>query len=99
MIRIHHTSSTHQNRNGGNEQNWLLDIQLYSERFENSRVSDVKAEIGIEGYDLDPFLTTHQKFFANKKRASSFKKIYEIGMERRRVYQGNALCPFECLCS
>ena len=38
------------------ESNWLLDIQLYSSRFENSKVSDIKSELGIEGYDLDKFL-------------------------------------------
>ncbi|MCA1916538.1 BREX-1 system phosphatase PglZ type A [Methanospirillum hungatei] len=59
------------------EKNWLLDIQLYSERFENSRISDIKAEIGIEGYDLDIFLGAHLKFFSNKRRALAFKKWYE----------------------
>ena len=70
------------------EQNWLLDIQIYSERFENTRISDLKAEIGIEGYDLDPFLERHQKFFANKKRVATFKKIYEPGWKEERMIRG-----------
>lgn len=59
------------------QENWLLDIQLYSERFENSRISDIKSEIGIEGYNLDNFLDKHKKFFANKRRVAAFKKFYE----------------------
>ncbi|MBN1165939.1 MAG: BREX-1 system phosphatase PglZ type A [Methanospirillaceae archaeon] len=59
------------------EKNWLLDIQLYSDRFESSRVSDLKTEIGIEGYTFDPFLEKHQKFFASKKRVNTFKKFYD----------------------
>jgi len=59
------------------EENWLLDIQLYSERFENSRISDLKSEIGIEGYDMDSFIEKHKEFFAKKRRVASFKKLYE----------------------
>ena len=29
------------------EQNWLFDIQFYSSRFENSRISDIKSEFEI----------------------------------------------------
>ena len=39
-----------------NQSNWLLDIQLYSSRFENSKISDIKSAIGIEGSSLDRFL-------------------------------------------
>jgi len=59
-----------------NQSNWLLDIQLYSSRFENSKISDIKSEIGIEGYDLDRFLEKHVKFFAKNKRVSDLKKLY-----------------------
>jgi uncharacterized protein (TIGR02687 family) len=59
------------------EQNWLLDIQLYSERFENSRLSDIKSEFGIERYDLDRFLEKHKQFFASKKRVLPLKRLYQ----------------------
>ncbi|WP_342304944.1 BREX-1 system phosphatase PglZ type A [Methanolobus sp. ZRKC5] len=59
------------------ELNWLLDIQLYSARFENSRISDIKSEFGIEGYDLDRFLEKHQQFFASKKRVVPLKRMYQ----------------------
>ncbi|MBN2489159.1 MAG: BREX-1 system phosphatase PglZ type A [Methanosarcinaceae archaeon] len=59
------------------ECNWLLDIQLYSARFENSRISDIKGEFGIEGYDLDRFLEKHQQFFTSKKRVVPLKRMYQ----------------------
>ncbi|WP_094227774.1 BREX-1 system phosphatase PglZ type A [Methanolobus psychrotolerans] len=59
------------------ELNWLLDIQLYSGRFENSRISDIKSEFGIGGYDLDRFLEKHQQFFASKKRVVPLKRMYQ----------------------
>lgn len=59
------------------ELNWMLDIQLYSGRFENSRISDIKSEYGIEGYDLDRFLEKHQQFFASKKRVVPLKRMYQ----------------------
>ncbi|MCL7413764.1 MAG: BREX-1 system phosphatase PglZ type A, partial [ANME-2 cluster archaeon] len=58
------------------QSNWLLDIQLYSSRFENSTISDIKSELGIEGYDLDKLLEDHEKFFANKDRVLAFKRHY-----------------------
>ncbi len=58
------------------QSNWLLDIQLYSSRFENSKISDIKSEIGIEDYSLDRFLEKNIKFFAKNKRVSDFKKLY-----------------------
>lgn len=59
------------------ESNWLLDIQLYSSRFENSRISEIKSEFEIEGYDLDRFLDKHQQFFASKKRVVPFRRMYQ----------------------
>ena len=60
-----------------NTSNWLLDIQLYSSKFENSKISDIKSELEIEGYELDKFLEKNSKFFANKERVSSFKQFFQ----------------------
>ena len=60
-----------------NESNWLLDIQLYSSRFENSKISDIKSAIGIEDTNLDLFLETNAKFFTHKKRLPDFKQFYQ----------------------
>ena len=70
------------------EMNWLLDIQLYSGRFENSRISDIKSEFGVEGYDLDGFLEQHQQFFANKKRVEPLKRIYQSDWKKEEFVLG-----------
>jgi uncharacterized protein (TIGR02687 family) len=70
------------------EMNWLLDIQLYSGRFENSRISDIKSEFGVEGYDLDGFLEQHQQFFANKKRVEPLKRIYQSDWRKEEFVLG-----------
>ncbi len=59
------------------EDNWLLDIQMYSSRFENSRISDIKSVLEIDGYDLDEFLEKRYKFFVSKKRTESFLRWYQ----------------------
>ena len=43
------------------EENWLLDVQLYSTRFENSRVADVKSIFNIDGSKLDKFIEVYRK--------------------------------------
>ncbi|KXS44090.1 MAG: DNA repair protein [Methanolobus sp. T82-4] len=68
--------------------NWLLDIQLYSERFENSRISDIKSEFGVEGYDLDGFLEKHQQFFASKKRVEPLKRMYQSDWRKEEFILG-----------
>jgi hypothetical protein len=68
--------------------NWLLDIQLYSSTFENSKISDIKSELDIEGYDLDTFLEIHSRFFANKKRVSDFKQFYQNDWKEETFVSG-----------
>lgn len=68
--------------------NWLLDIQLYSSKFENSKISDIKSEIGIEEYYLDTFLEKYSKFFDNKKRVSDFKKFYQKDWKKENFVSG-----------
>lgn len=60
------------------EDNWLFDIQLYSSRFENSRISDIKSEFEIDGHELDDFFTKYEKFFGNQKeRVQPLKRLYQ----------------------
>jgi len=61
---------------------------LYSGRFENSRISDIKSEFGVEGYDLDGFLEQHQQFFANKKRVEPLKRIYQSDWKKEEFVLG-----------
>ncbi len=68
--------------------NWLLDIQLYSSRFENSKISDIKSEIGVEDYYLDKFLEANSRFFDNKKRVSAFKPFYQSDWKEDQFVAG-----------
>ena len=71
------------------EQNWLFDIQLYSSRFENSRISDIKSEFEIDGHELDDFFTKYEKFFANQKeRVLPLKKLYQKDWREKEFILG-----------
>jgi uncharacterized protein (TIGR02687 family) len=70
------------------QSNWLLDIQLYSSRFENSKISDIKSELGIEGYDLDKILEAYSRFFDNKKRVSAFKRFDQENWNEEKIILG-----------
>lgn len=71
------------------EENWLFDIQLYSLKFENSRISDIKSEFEIEGYELDDFFIRYQKFFANQKeRVQPLKKLYQPSWKEKEFLLG-----------
>ncbi|MDA0525419.1 BREX-1 system phosphatase PglZ type A [Methanococcoides alaskense] len=66
----------------GYEDNWLLDIQMYSGRFENSRISDIKSVLEIDGHDLDEFLEKRYKFFISKKRTEPFLRLYQADWKK-----------------
>ncbi|MDD4497575.1 MAG: BREX-1 system phosphatase PglZ type A, partial [Methanosarcinaceae archaeon] len=71
------------------EDNWLFDIQLYSARFENSRISDIKSEFEIAGYELDGFFTKYEKFFANQKeRVQPLKRLYQRDWKEKEFLLG-----------
>lgn len=59
------------------EKNWLLDIQLYSSKFENSKIADIKSTFSIELPSLDSFIETYFDFFKNKTRISNLKILYQ----------------------
>ncbi|AAM05753.1 TPA: BREX-1 system phosphatase PglZ type A [Methanosarcina acetivorans] len=71
------------------ETNWLFDIQLYSSRFENSRISDIKSEFEIDGHELDDFFTKYEKFFGNQKeRVQPLKKLYQKDWREKEFILG-----------
>lgn len=71
------------------EENWLFDIQLYSSKFENSRISDIKSEFEIDGYELDDFFTEYQKFFGNQKeRVQPLKKLHQKDWREKEFILG-----------
>lgn len=71
------------------EANWLFDIQLYSSRFENSRISDIKSEFEIDGHELDDFFTKYEKFFGNQKeRVLPLKKLHQKDWREKEFILG-----------
>jgi len=71
------------------EENWLFDIQLYSSKFENSRISDIKSEFEIDGHELDDFFTKCEKFFGNQKeRVQPLKKLYQKDWREKEFILG-----------
>ncbi|WP_048051439.1 BREX-1 system phosphatase PglZ type A [Methanosarcina soligelidi] len=71
------------------ESNWLFDIQLYSSRFENSRISDIKSEFEIDGHELDDFFTEYEKFFGNQKeRVQPLKKLHQKDWREKEFILG-----------
>ena len=70
------------------EENWLLDIQLYSSRFENNRVADVKATFSIDGSKVDKFIDAHYDFFKNKARVDALKLVYHPSWDESDFEKG-----------
>lgn len=56
------------------EQDWLLDIRLYSEQFYADHSSMLLNELGIPRMSLRPHIRQRQSFFASKQRITQLKK-------------------------
>ena len=69
-------------------ENWLLDVQLYSGRYESTRLGDIKTELDVYGYALDDFFEKHFAFFANKIRVAAFKQRCESTWNEEDCYLG-----------
>jgi len=57
------------------EDNWLLDIQLYSEQFYADASSMLLNELGINQMHLREHIRSRQKFFAAKNRFNPLKRL------------------------
>ena len=55
-------------------ENWLLDIQKYSDIFTANRTTLIMQEFGVEDYSLRYIFKKYEKFFDNKKRRERLKK-------------------------
>lgn len=62
-----------------NNENYLLDIELYSEMFEADRTSMIVEELELDrkSIEIKNFIRKNIKFFDNKKRVEKLKKIIE----------------------
>ncbi len=57
-----------------NQDNWLLDIQLYSRVFFADSVSILLDDLGLAHQTLRGYLTDRRKFLANKERVAQLKR-------------------------
>lgn len=57
------------------DEDWLLDIRLYSGRFSADRASMVLADLGLSTQSLRAHLAERAKFFASRDRLERLKKL------------------------
>jgi uncharacterized protein (TIGR02687 family) len=56
------------------EDDWLMDIRLYSRTFRTDRASNVLDELGLENHALSSHLRKYHAFFRNQERINRLKK-------------------------
>ncbi len=59
------------------ENDWLLDIRLYSRPFRADRASILLNELGLKNLHLRQYLSDRRKFFDNKERLQKLKSLVE----------------------
>ena len=59
------------------EDDWLLDIKLYSRVFHADRISMIFNELGLQQQSLRQHLVLREKFFSNKHRVESLKRFVQ----------------------
>lgn len=57
------------------EDDWLLDVRLYSRSFRADRASIILDELGLVNHQLRQHIAARRKFFDNKERVASLKKL------------------------
>jgi uncharacterized protein (TIGR02687 family) len=61
------------------EQDWLLDIRLYSRSFRADRASIILTELGLANLSLREHLAARRKFLDNKERLQKLKSLVVAG--------------------
>lgn len=57
------------------EDDWLLDIRLYSRSFRADRASILLDQLGLQNQQLRPHIAVRRKFFDNKERIAKLKSF------------------------
>lgn len=70
------------------EDNWLLDIELYSEHFTADRLDIIMRELGMDNWELRPVMEKHKRFFNSKERIEKFKALGITEYSERSVEIG-----------
>ncbi len=60
-----------------NQENWLLDIYLYSSIFSADKTSILQEELGLLGSAFKQYIKEHLPFFNNQARVNKLKKLIE----------------------
>jgi len=68
------------------DDNWLLDISLYSEEFSADLVSMVMDELGVENKSYSGFFAKNIKFFENQKRLDYVKNTCQKNASENDYY-------------
>ncbi|HZX49385.1 MAG TPA: BREX-1 system phosphatase PglZ type A [Nitrospirota bacterium] len=61
------------------EDDWLLDVRLYSYQFFADSASMIVEELGLRNHSLRDHIAKRKKFFGNKQRMAQLKKIIAPG--------------------
>lgn len=67
------------------EDDWLLDIKLYSRTFYADRFSIIFNELGLKQLSLKDHLIKRQKFLANKSRVAALKRYASTDMNEVEI--------------
>ena len=62
-------------RKPADEDNWLLDIELYSSEFSADKASLIMNDFHMDGFSLKPFIKKNIKFFDSKERLESLREM------------------------
>lgn len=75
-------------------ENWLLDIEKYSEEFSTDKATVIMRDLGVKDETLRNIFKSYIKFFANKERYKKFASynIGEFTEERVNVAVLSTLC-------
>src|SRR4030042_2766510 len=60
------------------ENDWLLDIRLYSRNFRADKASIILDELGLANQHLRQHLAERRKFFDNKERLQNLKTLIPV---------------------
>ena len=68
--------------------NWLLDIELYSEQFTADKTLAIMRELGMEDHDLREIMYKYRKFFRSRERLEKFKSLGISSYSKKSIETG-----------
>lgn len=68
--------------------NWLLDIELYSEQFTADKTLAIMRELGMEDHGLREVMHKYRKFFRSRERLEKFKSLGISSHSKKSIETG-----------